>query len=465
MYRLALLILVVACGGSKQPTTPRVALEPKVDELRWYRASTPCGQGPYVFEVDATGAKYGEDVELLVATPRKVAFEARTTITGDAPRTASGVYDGTGIASGMPDNARCVADAKERLAIARGTGSGDPGVPGGTTVITGEPPPPPTTTTAELVLETESFEASATIVHLRVPRAGRVRFELWSIAPNDLIDVRFGVGRIVWRPNVSEAAYELYLTAEQERYEAEARRAPVVVATRPQPKPVVVDTREADRRRQIAAALEEDRREKRRRFCEAHHDDRDCWGAGGYRMHAHLEQKKLERAAYCAKAPEDARCWTDEEWRKRRIAWDERASTARTESRPDGPPPGPKDDPQSPKPSTNATWRPGYWHWVEGQWVWLAGMWRVPEEDIAAEQTATAPSAPPAQPEPEPPPPPPPVTTAVWIPGSWQWDGARWIWIAGAYQLRPATTVEWRAPEWRPRGSIFIFVPGGWVRR
>jgi hypothetical protein len=89
-------------------------------------------------------------------------------------------------------------------------------------------------------------------------------------------------------------------------------------------------------------------------------------------------------------------------------------------------------------------------------------MWRVPDDDIASEQTTTAP-APPPPPKPEAPPP-PPVAVAVWVPGFWQWSGTTWVWIGGSYQLRPDPRTRWRAAEWQPRGTVHVLIPGGWVR-
>jgi hypothetical protein len=90
----------------------------------------------------------------------------------------------------------------------------------------------------------------------------------------------------------------------------------------------------------------------------------------------------------------------------------------------------------------------------------------VPDEDVKANLTTVAPTAP------------PPVRdeTAerarvvasrdlVWTEGHWQWDGARWVWVEGAWRLPPERGVVWQAPVWQPRGATFVFVPGGWGRR
>jgi hypothetical protein len=129
------------------------------------------------------------------------------------------------------------------------------------------------------------------------------------------------------------------------------------------------------------------------------------------------------------------------------------------------PPPPARVETQPPKPSVHATWVPGYHHHDGAAWVWIAGFWRVPDEDVKQELTTVAPTAP------------PPVRDesaarvavvahdVVWTDGHWQWDGARWVWVDGAWRLPPDRGVAWQAPAWRPRGATFVFVPGGWARR
>jgi len=175
-----------------------------------------------------------------------------------------------------------------------------------------------------------------------------------------------------------------------------------------------------------------------------------------------MDQRKREREQFCVDHKADVRCWSDVEWKTHRDAWNERVAVAtKLPAAPEGPPPAPLVEEQPPKLSVNADWRPGYWHWLDGQWVWLAGQWNVPQADIVAEQTTTAPDAPP--PLRVEAPPPAPVRSAVWLAGFWQWNGTSWVWIAGSYQLRPPQ-MTWRAAEWRARGSVHVLVPGGWIR-
>ncbi len=511
--------LVAACGG-KSPApqaygaspataanggTVEPALEPQVASQQWYRAQTTCSQGPYELEVQGSGAKWGEEFELRLHTPRNVALHAVILVDGKETSVIDEVFSTDGTIGHKPHNARCVASARERIVLGRtypgtgtGTGTGTPG----TLVV---PPPDRARTTPQLDLDTSlvttSFEVIKVSLRDRPPGTPppRIRVRFWSIDPNDLEGVLFGIAHIEWRPNVSEEQYEAHLAwrAEQARLAEEARierqrraaedsaRAdaewrrthppqvvrPVVVkidleAEREAQRKRIEDMRKAEearRRRAIAAALEAERRARRRQYCATHHEDRGCWGAGGYAVHAEFEQHDRERVQYCDVHPEDARCWSTEVRNRRTAAWKARITAALAPPKqPDGPPPAALVEDVPPKLSANAEWRAGYWQWTAGTWVWLAGMWRVPDEDIASEQTTTAPAAPPPlRTEPAPA---APVATAVWVPGFWQWGGTTWVWIAGSWQLRPEPRVQWRAAEWQPRGSVHVLIPGGWVR-
>jgi hypothetical protein len=474
-------IVVAACGGSsgpRAPHAPAIRLEPVVAEQTWYRTTTVCGQGPYEVELSAAGAKWGEEVELLVHAPH--AIELRAEVIADGKEVAHTSF------GSAPANARCVADAHERLALGtRGTGAGTPvDVTPGRMVV---PPPEAPQAPAELVVETRVVTTSQEVLRFRVPdhAAPTLRIRFWSVLPNDLEGVLFGAAHVVWRPNVPEERYEAYLVEQVEaaRVRAEREAAEWQRTHHSEDKVVVVDmererAREArriaaeaerarraaedERRAQIAAALEAERQARRAAYCAAHPGDRDCWGAGGLRVHLDLEKHQRERDAYCAVHAEDARCWTDEERARRHAVWNARIDAALAPAcQPTTAPPGALAESQPPKLSLHAEWRQGYWQWTECTWVWLAGMWRVPDSDIVAGTTTTAPTAPPAlQVEVTPP---SPVRTAVWVPGFWQWSGTTWVWITGSWQLRPATTMTWRPAEWRATGSLHVLVPGGWI--
>ncbi|MEZ4366160.1 MAG: hypothetical protein R2939_07710 [Kofleriaceae bacterium] len=213
---------------------------------------------------------------------------------------------------------------------------------------------------------------------------------------------------------------------------------------------------------QVEAALTLERAERRRAYCEATPGDRDCWGTGGRAVHDDLLRRVAERDAYCATAPDDARCWSAAERRQRDAVWAARIEVAsRPPPLPDGPPPAALAELVPPRLSASATWRPGYWHWTGADWLWLGGMWRVPDADLVAGATTTAPTAPP--PLRTETPPPAPHAAVAWVAGFWQWDGTTWVWIAGSWQLRPSAGVRWRAASWERRGVGFVLVPGAWI--
>jgi hypothetical protein len=51
----------------------------------------------------------------------------------------------------------------------------------------------------------------------------------------------------------------------------------------------------------------------------------------------------------------------------------------------------------------------------------------------------------------------------VWHPGYHRWDGARYVWIPGAYVAPPRPYARWIPGHWQntPRG--YVWVEGHWV--
>ena len=126
------------------------------------------------------------------------------------------------------------------------------------------------------------------------------------------------------------------------------------------------------------------------------------------------------------------------------------------------PPPPPRAETQPPRPSQNARWISGYWLYEDSGFHWLAGLWEVPEADVERALTVQAPTPPPAEPARDEPTDPAPVRAAVWTPGSWQWDGRTYVWIAGAWRLPPDPNHTWQRPTWSVSSGRATFVPGGW---
>jgi len=133
----------------------------------------------------------------------------------------------------------------------------------------------------------------------------------------------------------------------------------------------------------------------------------------------------------------------------------------RTPHSAEAPPPA-RAEVKPPQPSAHAEWIPGFWQ-REGTWIWSAGFWRVPDADVAAEQTVAAPVAPPAIKVEAPPS--APSATLVWTPGYWAWNGSAYIWIEGAWRIPPHAGATWIAPSWTPRAGRHVLVPGGWSLR
>ena len=470
-------VLLVACGGNPKPAVGPVEeigikLELQTATTVWYRAPTICGQGPYEIEVPMVGHKYGEELVVRLSTPRRISLTA-IVLAGDGHELtkSAGTFDHAGktISNGRPDNVRCVADDKERRATLGGGGGGSggvvvPDVPTGTTIIT----PPPSTPIA-LVVDDGEPEGSIELerIYWRDGQgAQRLRLRLWSVEPNDLEFVRFGIVRFEWRPNVDESEYEAYLRRQRLRIEAKQESPEESharwVRQNADAQRSLRDEAERDRKRARDAANDVERKRRRDAYCANHADDRGCWGAGGKRRWVELEDRARERSQYCITNTEDVRCWSDGERMRRETVWQRRVIAAVTPKLPDGPPPAPRDETPPPKLSENAEWRPGYWLWTGTTWIWLGGMWRVPDEDIAAELTTTAPVAPPP-PRVEPIPP-PPMPTTIWVAGFWQWNGTQYVWIEGGYQARPQAGMSWRPTEWRPRGRVHVLIPGGWIR-
>ncbi|MBA3392811.1 MAG: hypothetical protein H0T89_09210, partial [Deltaproteobacteria bacterium] len=180
MRRLVTLGLILGCGGSAPKSTAPYGrayeLVPTVTAEAWYRSPSLCGQGPYELEVPVAGARWGEELELRVTTPRPVQLVAVVIADGEEVAKRDAVFDRTGQVGGRPANARCVAAISERLAASRG-GGGAPGVPATAVVVT--PPAvvltPPTeiAVTGQLEIDDTPVPGSVQIVRFGWREHGR----------------------------------------------------------------------------------------------------------------------------------------------------------------------------------------------------------------------------------------------------------------------------------------------------
>ncbi|MCD6499330.1 MAG: hypothetical protein J7M25_13640, partial [Deltaproteobacteria bacterium] len=57
-----------------------------------------------------------------------------------------------------------------------------------------------------------------------------------------------------------------------------------------------------------------------------------------------------------------------------------------------------------------------------------------------------------------------PYPGAVWVPGFWNWTGARWGWVSGRYE-QPRYGAYWVAPRYRHWQGRWVYRPGHWSRR
>jgi hypothetical protein len=57
---------------------------------------------------------------------------------------------------------------------------------------------------------------------------------------------------------------------------------------------------------------------------------------------------------------------------------------------------------------------------------------------------------------------PPPGRGYVWTPGYHRWDGARYLWVPGAWVLPPRPRARYVAPHWVHRRGGWVFIEGHW---
>jgi hypothetical protein len=72
---------------------------------------------------------------------------------------------------------------------------------------------------------------------------------------------------------------------------------------------------------------------------------------------------------------------------------------------------------------------------------------------------------------PEVPPTPPPVAeaqtpqptpSAVWVYGYYDFDGARYLWVPGHWEIPPPNVVTFVRPHWRYRGGTYVYIRAYW---
>jgi hypothetical protein len=159
-------------------------------------------------------------------------------------------------------------------------------------------------------------------------------------------------------------------------------------------------------------------------------------------------------------------------------------------------PPPPQVEVQGAAPSPLHKWLPGFWQWNGSRHVWQAGHWAQPPEPgmvweapkwenhggkwaftdgrwqagIAAGPAVVyePPVAPDVLAMPAPPAPivevrPAGPPNGVWIPGYWQWNGTRHVWVSGRWSA-PKVGMHWQPDHWEHRGNQWALVHGRWAR-
>jgi hypothetical protein len=56
----------------------------------------------------------------------------------------------------------------------------------------------------------------------------------------------------------------------------------------------------------------------------------------------------------------------------------------------------------------------------------------------------------------------PPAPNALWIPGYWTFDGARYTWTAGHWEVPPPNARTYVAGHWENQGNVPVYVQGTW---
>ncbi len=58
--------------------------------------------------------------------------------------------------------------------------------------------------------------------------------------------------------------------------------------------------------------------------------------------------------------------------------------------------------------------------------------------------------------------PPPPSYDHVWVPGYWSWNAGAYLWVPGAYRLRPRPGAVWVEGRWNRHERGWHWMDGHW---
>jgi WXXGXW repeat (2 copies) len=111
------------------------------------------------------------------------------------------------------------------------------------------------------------------------------------------------------------------------------------------------------------------------------------------------------------------------------------------------------------EPPPNSQWVPGYWHEVDGGHQWVSGTW-IPVSTSQNQSQQSYLPPPPASLEAGPNTPQPSANVA-WTPGFWSWQASGYVWRPGFWAAVQPNWIWMPAHYvWTPSG--YLFVPGYW---
>jgi WXXGXW repeat (2 copies) len=111
------------------------------------------------------------------------------------------------------------------------------------------------------------------------------------------------------------------------------------------------------------------------------------------------------------------------------------------------------------EPPPNSQWVPGYWHDVDGGYQWVAGTW-IPVSTAQSQSQQSYLPPPPASLETGPNTPQPSANVS-WTPGYWSWQASGYAWRPGFWAAVQPNWIWMPAHYvWTPSGHLFV--PGYW---
>lgn len=192
--------------------------------------------------------------------------------------------------------------------------------------------------------------------------------------------------------------------------------------------------------------------------------------------------------------------WLEGRWERRGDRWE--YVDGRWDTVPDFPTqPPPPLQVENPGARPGYVWMPGNYRWIDGRYVWYAGRWEqarpckrlvagqwglrgdryVFNSEVWLDEPGCRVGPPPPPPPPTYPTPPPVVVSGptqapppprdenygaprdgyVWARGFFQWKNGAYDWVPGHWERKQAAR-QWADAKWELRGTVWIFVEGGW---